>query len=140
MSPRFDVLACNGEYARGYGFGGGGPELQHNLLWRCFKDESCRRLFVDWEQTARCVVAKFRMRYAEYFGDPTFEELVHRLSSCSGAFALMWSDMQVASPTESMKSEILHPSLGRVLYEIVALPVPDDPGQAVVLHLPGSPL
>ncbi|HZZ65215.1 MAG TPA: helix-turn-helix transcriptional regulator [Candidatus Baltobacteraceae bacterium] len=132
-NPRTDLLAWNDAHEQTYGFSKD-PGSTHNMMWRLFCDVEYQRCFVDWKAVARLVVHTFRSRYAEYVGEPLFESLIDELLQASPDFKSLWAELEISSPA-SMITDVVNHCAEHVRYDVVSLPVPDSPGQAVALHV-----
>jgi hypothetical protein len=59
-------------------------------MWALFVNPARRRLYVEWEQVAQHALAKFRISYGLYAGDPLLSALVEDLPQASEEFCLWW--------------------------------------------------
>lgn len=85
-----------------------------------FLDERFRELFADWSQVACCVLGHFRSDSAEHVEAVSWRELVEELKTHSPEFGLWWPHHNVTSPFH-LRKEIVHPSLGKLLYDSLDL-------------------
>jgi transcriptional regulator with XRE-family HTH domain len=135
-TTRWDVVAWNEPAAEIFSdFERHGPG-ERNLVWLVFTSPAFRSLMVDWEGDARRTLAKFRLDHARANGDPAFETLVADLRSCSPEFRQWWSDQDVRSVGEGVKS-IRHPRQGPVAYNHAAFAVEGTPDLRLIVYLPG---
>ncbi len=96
-TPRFDLLVWNQFMGDVFDYDANTDPLDRNILYRLFFDRSRRKLYADWEDTARRTVAAFRHTYSMYLGDAHFEDLLHRMRA-DAEFERMWEMYEVASP------------------------------------------
>jgi transcriptional regulator with XRE-family HTH domain len=96
-TPRFDLLVWNQFMGDLMDYDAKSERLSRNILYRLFFDSSRRRLYADWEDTARRTVAGFRYHYALYTGDKHFEDLLRRMLT-NADFERMWNLYEVALP------------------------------------------
>jgi transcription regulator MmyB-like protein len=99
---RWDMLGWNRAAAAVFGDFDTISGLERNTIWRIFTNPEVRRLFVDWEATARKFLAQFRLSYSRYMGDPWFTELIGALkeaspSSVHGGLSTMCSERSTAA-------------------------------------------
>lgn len=88
---------------------------------------SARKLFVDWESTARGALTAFRAECAPYVGDPEFEDLVARLTRVSLECATWWSQHDVAHRLAGRK-RLNHPTVGLMHFDFSMLAIGGRPG------------
>jgi transcriptional regulator with XRE-family HTH domain len=110
-----------------------GPE--HNGLACFFTNTAFRSSFVGWADTASRLVAQFRAEMSAQQDDPGFADIVDRLSGISPEFAEMWGRHEVRSGGFVTKI-YMHPTVGRLDFEITQLRVPERPDLTVVLDNP----
>ncbi len=110
-NPRFDILAYNHTYGQLFGDLGALPFGERNSLWLLFTDPARRAAIVDWDDTARRMVAEYRAAMAEHVAEPTWKCLVTRISAVSKEFAELWDRHDVAAP-ENRTKRFLHPRAG----------------------------
>jgi PAS domain-containing protein len=135
--PRWDILACNARFGELAGFRGDAAGLRRNVLWSMFEDPRAKRTYPNWTVLARCMVATFRVDYADYVGDEGFTGLIETLSAKSADFRAMWDEVGVLSPMRWNVGAIREPSTGRVAeYETVNLRIPGSPAQMLVFYVP----
>ncbi|HUK70828.1 MAG TPA: helix-turn-helix transcriptional regulator [Streptosporangiaceae bacterium] len=110
-NPRYDILAYN--YTCGHLFGDLDelPLGERNSLWLMFTDPARRTAIVDWDDTARRMVAEYRAAMAEHVAEPTWKCLVTRLTRASKEFTELWDRREVAAP-ENRTKRFLHPRAG----------------------------
>lgn len=96
-TPRFDLLVWNEFMGEFFDYDAKSEPLERNILYRLFFDDSRRKLYADWEDTARGAVASFRNTYSMYLGDAHFEDLLRRMRE-DADFARMWEMYEVAAP------------------------------------------
>jgi transcriptional regulator with XRE-family HTH domain len=106
------------------------PE-ERNMLWWTFTDPAAKAIFLDWEEEARALLARFRSAAARHADEPEFTELIDRLHEASPEVRAWWPRHDVA-PVRSGTKRLHHPQLGALEFTFVTLQVADDPEQKVV--------
>ena len=116
------------------------PPRDRNLLRYTFLDESCRELFVDWEEVARDNVAILRLDAGRHPDDPLLVELVGELSVKSPEFRRWWADHNVRERTHGIK-RYHHPLVGDLTVDYESVSLPGDPDQTLCIYTAeaGSP-
>jgi transcriptional regulator with XRE-family HTH domain len=115
MTARWDVLAWNRMACvvlRDYDKI---PKEHRNLLRILLVDEARYAKEPElFEAMAHRVVAKFRVDYSTYAGDPDFECLIAELGETSDAFRRLWNSPEVVGRSEAI---VRHPQLGGITLE-----------------------
>ncbi|MFI7040304.1 helix-turn-helix transcriptional regulator [Microbispora rosea] len=109
------------------------PEAR-NMLWWMFTDPAARMVFVEWEQEASALLARFRSAAARHSGDHGFEELTARLKTASPEVRAWWPRHDIA-PLGSGTKRLRHPLLGELELRHVVLLTADDVEQKLVAFL-----
>ncbi|MFI7028675.1 helix-turn-helix transcriptional regulator [Microbispora rosea] len=109
------------------------PEAR-NMLWWMFTDPAARMVFVEWEQEASALLARFRSAAARHSGDHGFEELTARLKTASPEVRAWWPRHDIA-PLSSGTKRLRHPLLGELELRHVVLLTADDVEQKLVAFL-----
>jgi transcriptional regulator with XRE-family HTH domain len=135
LGRRSDYLAYNRAACALFGDFDRLPAGTRNHLWLHFMDPGRREMFTDWERSARLMVAKFRADSARHLGDPEFEQLISALRRSSPEFCKLWKRHEVARPGSGRK-EILHPSVGRLVFEHAVFNPAEAPEQRLILYSP----
>ena len=135
LGRRWDYLAWNDAASAVLGDWGGVPRAARNHVWLTFMDPARRELFVDWEQSARLCVAKFRADSARHLGDPAFDELIQALRKASPEFCRCWKRHEVARGGAGRK-ELRHPIAGTLVFEHAVFGPQEAPEQRLVLYTP----
>lgn len=108
---------------------GGIPNTARHL----FLSDSARAFFVDWHGTAANLVANLRR---ELGADPLNRELhalIDDLNRESPEFRTLWTSHDVRAHDAGFKS-IRHPLVGELHLTFEAMPIPSDPGQALIVY------
>jgi transcriptional regulator with XRE-family HTH domain len=95
VNARFDHLAYNRAYGRLTGDLDLMPVENRNTLWLGFTEPAWRRAMVEWEDSMARMVAQYRLSMSDHVGEPSWKELVRRLSEASPEFVDMWSRRDV---------------------------------------------
>ena len=111
------------------------PPGQRNILRMMFSDRRVRAAQADWESVARFVVATFRNDAARAGADAEIAPLVEELSRMSPEFAAMWSENDVQTHGDGLKT-LHHPVLGTLSLEYSAFAVDGRPDLSMVVYNP----
>src|SRR5262249_3245137 len=132
VTSRYDLLAWNQAYAALMGDLESVPRERRNALWLLFTEPSWRELVVDWHNSTRYMLARFRGNMAAHVGEPAWSDLVAELSEVSPEFRELWSRHEVTGPGDKRK-RYLHPAVGLIELETASFWIGDQPG--VRLHV-----
>ncbi|MGI9183596.1 MAG: helix-turn-helix transcriptional regulator [Solirubrobacteraceae bacterium] len=135
LGRRWDYLAWNEAATALFGDLGAVPRAARNHVWMHFMDPARREMFPDWERSTRLVAAKFRADCARHIGDPEFERLISTLLKASPEFSRAWKKHEVARSGEGRK-EIIHPVVGRMVFEHAVFNPQEAPEQRMILYSP----
>ncbi|MGH7882634.1 MAG: helix-turn-helix transcriptional regulator [Candidatus Dormibacteraceae bacterium] len=134
---RWDVLAWNRGAAVLFSDYGKYPEGQRNMLWVAFMDPGRRELYLDWEEQAARMVARFRTEAAPYLDEPAFQILIAELEAESPDFVRMWERRDIHDRTDGLK-RFRHPELGRMDLEHTTYEISGQPGLRLMLYTPAA--
>ncbi|TDU05648.1 helix-turn-helix protein [Streptomyces sp. 846.5] len=108
------------------------PGQRPNTARMVFLDAHTRDLFVDWRKKARDVVGKLRLAAGQYPEDPGLAALIGELTMKSPEFAAMWSEHKVRK-WDIATYQMHHPLVGPMHLTLQTLPIPQEPGQRIVV-------
>lgn len=139
IDRHWDIVAWNKATSVLFGDFGSHNAQERNLVWRVFVDPSYRQLFVNWEQDAQRVLAKFRISYTRGGGesDPANHLLVEDLSRVSSQFRQWWSRQDVLDMSEGAKRFHLK-GKGDVLMQHSSFSIGSDPDLRMVVYAQSS--
>ncbi|HEY9427311.1 MAG TPA: helix-turn-helix transcriptional regulator [Gemmatimonadaceae bacterium] len=123
MDPLFELLAWNAAADSVFSLGTLAPG-DRNMLWYIFMHPEARRRLADWEGNAQRTLARFRADAARTVGDPRMTALVEKLRAASSQFAAWWPRHEILG-RPGCRKEIMHPDVGRLVFEHNTL-VPHD--------------
>jgi transcriptional regulator with XRE-family HTH domain len=105
-----------------------------------FLDPRARTFYVDWEQTARDIVAALRGEAGRNPYDRGLSDLIGLLSTRSEEFRVWWARHDVRFHRSGTK-RLHHPLVGDLTLAYESLALPADPGLSIVAYSaePGSP-
>ena len=137
---RWDILGSNAAAASLYRGFAARPTGELNLLWWVFCDPSAREVYVDWEEQALGMLAKFRLSSARHAGDPAFTEVLDAVLDSSEHARSWWPRHQLGITASTVK-RFRHPALGELSLRNVHLAVSEDDDQTIVAFAPmqGAP-
>ncbi|MGC4747322.1 helix-turn-helix transcriptional regulator [Micromonospora sp. DT201] len=127
----WNFTAVNDAARAVFGYG----ETDHNCLVSFFTNNRYRVMHRHWAQTAPEVAAGFRADAARYPDDPEFARVAADLATVSPEFAELWARHDVAEHTSAVKA-VDHPEAGTLLFDATLLPLPEHPGNNLILHNP----
>ncbi|HEU4617086.1 MAG TPA: helix-turn-helix transcriptional regulator [Gammaproteobacteria bacterium] len=134
MTARWDVLAWNRiacvvlrDYEKI-------PKERRNLLRILLVDDALYpKEPALFDAMAHRVVAKFRIDYSTYAGDPDFECLIAELNESSEAFRDVWNSPEVVGRSEAI---VRHPQLGGITLEHTSYVPEGSHALRVVVYVP----
>ncbi len=135
LDDRLDVLAANDLARALYLPLYESPDRPVNQARFTFYDAASRDYWGDWDAMADLAVALLRGSSGREPVDPGLTRLITELRTRSADFRTRWATFDVASDTAGVR-EINHPLVGRLTLETHSIPLPEDPGQRVLVHTP----
>ncbi len=136
-NERYDVLAWNRAEAALMGDFAGLPEADRNFLWLAFTNPAWQRLFLDYDDTVRRMVARFRSNMSHHVGEPAWSALVDRLHRASPLFAEVWQRHEISGVTTRRK-RYLHPLVGLLSLDHTILRLADTPDAELRVYTPAD--
>ncbi len=134
MTARWDVLAWNQLAVKVFRDYGKIPAERRNLLRTLLVEEQVYPKEPDlFDAMARRVIAKFRVDYSPFTGDPDFEALIGDLERSSETFKRLWNSSEVVGHSHGI---VRHPQLGGVTLEHTSYVPEGSPGLRVVIYCP----
>ncbi len=132
---RWDVLAANRSARALFADWPALPLEERNKLWWMFTDPVARIVYLDWEEEAAALLARFRGVTARRPDDPEFVELIDRLHEASPEVRELWPRHEIL-PLGSGTKHLHHRELGDFTFEHIVLQVADRPNQKLVTFAP----
>ncbi len=138
-SSRVDYLAANPLGRALYAPLFDSREQPPNSARFCFLDPAARDFYVDWERTAKDLVAHLRSEAGRDPYDRGLSDLVGELTTRSPEFATWWAAHDVRYHQTGSK-RLRHPVVGELElnYEVLELPADDGLSISVYSAEPGS--
>ena len=127
----WNFIALNDAARAVFGF----AENDHNCLVSFFTNARYRGVHAHWREAASGVVARFRADAARFPDDPEFGRIAGDLRQVSPEFAEMWARHDVSDGNQAVKA-VRHPEVGEMVFEATLFPIPERPGQHIVLQNP----
>lgn len=127
----WNFVAVNDSARAVFGF----DEYDHNCLVTYFTSTRYRAMHLHWTSAAAGVVARFRADAARYPDDPEFARIAADLKTVSPEFAELWIRHDVSGGNHAIKA-VRHPDVGELVFEATQFPVPEYPGQNLILQNP----
>jgi len=134
LGRRWGILAWNRAAATVLTYGKASAGHPQNLLWTHFTDPLARKVYPDWEQSARLMIAVLRTESARFPEDPWFGEMIEKLQQESAFFRQWWSRYDVPDDLNGRK-EMHHPILGHLEFDTVTLLAPAHPDLKIILYI-----
>ncbi|MFI0466607.1 helix-turn-helix transcriptional regulator [Saccharopolyspora sp. 5N102] len=131
IDRHWNLVAVNRAAEEVFGYG----QIDHNCLVSFFTNAHYRAAICHWEDAARQIVGQFRADAARYPDDPEFGRLAEDMCAVSAAFADIWAEHGIGSATQGIKV-VDHPAVGELVFEYSSLPLADQPGHRLLLHVP----
>lgn len=136
-NSRFDILAHNGSFGHLLGDLDSIPPEDHNSLWLTFTHPAWRKAMVEWVDTARRLVAQYRLAMADHVGEPAWKALIARLSQASPEFARLWEDHEVLA-AENRTKLIMNGRVGLLRLDYTNYWLGPRPGSRLVVYTPAD--
>ena len=134
MTARWDVVGWNALAVKVFRDYTRIPVERRNLLRILLVEE---RVYTKdpeiFDAMAHRVIAKFRVDYSQFTGDPYFEELIAELENSSETFRRLWNSSEVVGRSEAI---VRHPQLGGVTLEHTSYVPEGSPGLRLVIFAP----
>jgi transcriptional regulator with XRE-family HTH domain len=135
LGRRLDVLAINGLAGALYTDFGGRPAHERNMARYVFLDDDARSVHVDWEGSARRVLAALHLYAGRWPNDPLLVELVDELSARSREFDRWWTASDVGGQAHG-SMQLRHPVVGELTFAFETFTAADDPEQVLGIYTP----
>ncbi|HEX7081352.1 MAG TPA: helix-turn-helix transcriptional regulator [Gammaproteobacteria bacterium] len=134
MTARWDVVAWNRLAVLTFRDYDHIPQERRNLLRILLVDEQVYTRDPEiFDAMAHRVIAKFRVDYSQFTGDPDFEELIAELERTSETFRRLWNSSEVVGRSQAV---VRHPQLGGVTLEHTSYVPEGSPGLRLVIYAP----
>ena len=105
------------------------------MVWRMFTNDNYRRLFIDWDNHAKGMIARFRTTSAPYIEDPWLFEFIKALENESEEFKLWWSLHDVQNNDEVHKI-LRHPIVDILTFEFSSFDLTDNSRLQLIVNTP----
>ncbi len=116
ITLRWDILVWNCLATRVLRDYGEIPPHERNLLRIILTDEKYQRDSASFETLARRLLAKFRVDFSQYAGDPAFEDLIADLRARVTGFEDLWKRSEISNAIRG-SGIIDHEQLGPLSFE-----------------------
>jgi len=113
------------------------PPGRCNMLLWILSDPVARERFVDWEDEARDLIARFRATSAVGSDDPRIAELVGQILALGPPVRRWWESHEVRGQTAHIR-RLRHPQLGVHDMHIVVSYLAGAEDLGIVMHVPVS--
>ena len=137
-TPAWDVIAWNKAAEAVWPDFATLPPEWRNSLRNFFRNPRVRANMVDWEASARLVVAAFRSDVARAGASESVGALVDELIRESPEFEAIWRDHDVRTFGEGTK-HLHNPTTGPIKVEYSAFAVDGRPDLSLVIFTPATP-
>jgi hypothetical protein len=118
----WDLVAWNEAAVKVFGNFEDKPVRERNLMWLLFTDPYFRKLHLDWDAFAYCILMGLRGELGSVPSNPRLAEVTGALRQSSKEFRAWWSAHDVILPVE--RSKVLrHPKAGRLTLHLTILQV-----------------
>jgi transcriptional regulator with XRE-family HTH domain len=130
-----DLLAWNDAAAEWYDDWERLTAVDRNFMLWVFTADEARRRFVDWEQIAHDLVARWRAEVAKWPRDDAVQRRIAQLSKASPAFAGWWAEHDVLEH-RVLTRRLRHPEFGIGEWTVIPLATAYRGEPGVMFHLP----
>jgi transcriptional regulator with XRE-family HTH domain len=118
----WDLVAWNEAAVKVFGNFEDKPVRERNLMWLLFTDPYFRKLHLDWNAFAYCILMGLRGELGSVPSNPRLAEVTSALRQSSKEFRTWWSAHDVVLPVE--RSKVLkHPKVGQLTLNLTILQV-----------------
>jgi transcriptional regulator with XRE-family HTH domain len=122
VNESWDLVAWNKAAIQIFGNFEDKPVRERNLMWLLFTDPYFRKLHLDWDAFAYCILMGLRGELGSVPNNPRLAEVTSALRQSSKEFRAWWSTHDVILPVE--RSKVLrHPKAGRLTLHLSILQV-----------------
>ncbi len=132
-----DVVAWNTTLAAVFGDLSPLPAADRNMLWLMFSSPAHRAAIPNWEETARAMLARFRVEFGRDRTDTRFKSLVERLEAASPEFRAWWPEHHVSFRSEGPKRFTI-PGIGEMALDQNTFLLEQMPGMRLVVYSPAD--
>ncbi|GHO71707.1 transcriptional regulator [Ktedonobacter sp. SOSP1-52] len=132
-NERLDIIGWNRTASRFFADYDSLPAWERNLVWLIFTDPEQRKIYVQWEETARRILGLFRASGGQHADEGWFIERRDRLMQTSKEFRTWWLRHDVGEEHLKRK-ELIHPDVGLLVVQPMSLLVADDPNLKLFLY------
>lgn len=135
LDHRLSVVAWNDSANQLFGDYAILSERERNLVWSLFMDPLQRQRFVHWERAARGCIAHLHAMRDQYGDDAWVTELIADLRASSPEFRAWWPEHKILLTCNS-SSEMYHPLVGHLTFQLTTFTVPQQPERGMVVYTP----
>lgn len=134
LDPQWHFVAWNRGTEALFGPLGDLSFEERNFVKLIFTSPSFQRIFINWEDVARCALAHFRSDSAANVDDPYWLRMVAHLKKRSPHFREWWAQHNVAWP-HSWRKELLLPE-GKKIYNTFDMELSRPSRLRIVTYIP----
>jgi hypothetical protein len=135
IDRHLNVVAWNNSANQLFGDYATRSKRERNLAWSLFTNPLERQRFVAWERAARGCIARLRAISDQYGNEAWLTELITDLQATSPEFRAWWPEHEILLKCSS-SSEIYHPQVGKLAFQMTTLTVPQQPDWGLVVYTP----
>lgn len=133
-NPRWDLLYWNAAAAEFIGECPS-PSSGKNILRLAFLDKSHQATILDWERTAREMVAQLRNDFGRHARYPGVVEIIEELKESSTIFRQHWDAQEILYREFGLRT-FRHPVRGDITFERCCLMVDSDASLKIEAYIP----
>lgn len=111
------------------------PPTRMNILRLAFLDKSHQATILDWQRTARELVAQLRNEFGYHARYPGVIEIIEELKECSAIFRQHWANHEILHRDVGLRT-FRHPTNGDMTFERFSLVVDYDPALKMEVYIP----
>ncbi|MBN9391712.1 MAG: helix-turn-helix domain-containing protein [Chloroflexi bacterium] len=134
LGRRWNIAAWNRAAEAVLTYGKSSADLPQNLFWNHFTDPLARKIYPDWEKSARLMVALLRTERARFPDEPWYGEMIEGLLKESDFFRECWGGYDLHGDLDGQKV-MYHPFLGYLEFDSVTLLAPAHPDLKIILYV-----
>jgi transcriptional regulator with XRE-family HTH domain len=136
IDHRLSVVAWNDSAKQVFGDYSTLSERERNIAWSLFMDPRQRQRIVNWERAAQGCIARLHALMDQYsYEEAWLTALIVDLNAASAEFRAWWPEHRILLTCNS-DSEIYHPLVGKLTFQMTTLTLPQRSAQGLVVYTP----
>jgi transcriptional regulator with XRE-family HTH domain len=136
IDHHLSVVAWNNSARQVFGDDSTLSERERNIAWSLFMDPRQRQRIVNWERAAQGCIARLHALMDQYsYEEAWLTALIADLNAASAEFRAWWPEHRILLTCNS-ESEIYHPLVGKMTFQMTTLTLPQQSARGLVVYTP----